>query len=408
MGDYTTAGNRLWTAVMQNEIAAHGNFQGKKWRTVNKQTVACDSCKDSGASVLLRCGHEKCPREFHIDCAFHQGGLTLDDNGVLNVFCESHFKALVFCSCKEPYDDARPMVFCDECCDWFHNKCEGLTANEAASIDKYTCKNCREILRQGRSVSKVIKEKNMAKENRSVHQQSATKAVGLLAELEGGLCPIIDEIGTKGKSQWAIKDIEDAKSVVCAPPFTIPAGTEMNEMDAQSAELLNKLGVMPVVDAWRTQLVQYLDHYDQWRADAESYFKSNIHRIVPQFESAQLLVMEELRDAFVGFSERASTELVGIPVDLEAFGIFLDCLSWMVEFLQVECNNNLVCIIYYETFLRVARLLISLGSSTHLTHCNYLFFLAAAPVSQGGQLDPLGGRLSTCWGCALQAPRCPQ
>lgn len=226
------------------------------------------------------------------------------------------------------------MVYCDECFDWFHNKCEGLSASEAQSIDKYTCKNCREILRQGRAVSKHIKEKNELKETRSVYQQSASKAVGLLSELEGGLCPIIDEMGTAGKSQWAIKDIEEARSVVCLPPF-LAGESAMSDMDAQSAELLNKLGVMPVIDQWRKQLISYLDRYYQWLHDARAFCDAQLPKVGTHFGKTQMALVEEVRAGLVGLSERAAAQLVGTPTDLEGFAVFLDSVTWLAEFLQV-------------------------------------------------------------------------
>jgi hypothetical protein len=126
---------------MKTEFKTQTDVPKKKWRVVSPSCTDCASCKDAGSTVLIRCGQDKCPREYHVDCAFHQGGMTLNNDGVLDFFCDSHFKPMLFCSCKEEYNENKPMVFCDECHDWYHNSCEGLSA--AAQLkDSYVCKVC--------------------------------------------------------------------------------------------------------------------------------------------------------------------------------------------------------------------------------------------------------------------------
>lgn len=255
----------------------------------------------------------------------------MDDNGSVSVFCEAHFKPILFCSCKEVYNEARPMIFCDECCDWFHNSCEGVSGN-IGDEQKYTCKGCREMLKHGRTISKVLQEKNAAKELRSVHQQNAAKAIGLLTELEGGLCPIIDEISRPQKSQYSIKDITDAKDVLSAPPFAAPRpGVE----DA-SVELLVQLGVMPVVDRWRTQLNTYLDQYELWFNRANQYYRSeSCGQIVALFTPSQLPVVQAVGAQLRALSAEAVAAMMGTPVDLDGFHAYCAAVYWMDDFLQV-------------------------------------------------------------------------
>jgi hypothetical protein len=322
--------DELWSAVMQNDLKISGNAQAKKWRTVNKRVTACDACKDSGAAVLIRCAFEKCPREFHMDCAFHQGGLLMDDSGSVSVFCDAHFKPILFCTCKEVYNESKPMVFCDECCDWYHNSCEGLS-RALKEDEAYTCRSCKELKKQGRTVSKVLIEKNKTKELRSSFQQNASKAIGLLAELEGGLCPIMDDITKAGKSQYSIQEITDAKDVLSAPPFAAGPGA-----DAQSTDLLILLGVMPVIDRWRAQLNRYLDSYELWFNRANQFFTEQSSRIVALFGANQLATVREVHAQLRALCEEASAELVGTPADLEGFHAYVEAVGWMAEFLQVR------------------------------------------------------------------------
>ena len=32
----------------------------------------------------------------------------------------------LYCLCRRPYDEQRPMLGCDHCSDWFHYECAGL------------------------------------------------------------------------------------------------------------------------------------------------------------------------------------------------------------------------------------------------------------------------------------------
>ncbi len=34
--------------------------------------------------------------------------------------------ATIYCICRQPYDESRPMLSCDHCEDWFHYDCIGL------------------------------------------------------------------------------------------------------------------------------------------------------------------------------------------------------------------------------------------------------------------------------------------
>jgi hypothetical protein len=185
--------------------------------------------------------------------------------------------------------------------------------------------------KQGRSVSKVLVEKNKAKELRSSFQQNASKAIGLLAELEGGLCPIMDDITKQGKSQYSIQEINDAKDVLSAPPFAADPAADANAID-----LLAKLGVRPVIDQWRAQLNQYLDRYELWFNRANQFFNEQCSRIVALFGPNQLDTVREVLAQLRALCQEASAELVGTPVDLEGFHVYVEAVAWMAEFLQVR------------------------------------------------------------------------
>lgn len=56
--------------------------------------------------------------------------------------------AKIYCLCRQPYDELRPMLSCDHCNDWFHYDCIGLQPpgeneddDEVAPAD-YRCPKC--------------------------------------------------------------------------------------------------------------------------------------------------------------------------------------------------------------------------------------------------------------------------
>lgn len=183
--------DKLWIKVMQNVIDKNPEENNKFWRAASATHADCSLCKELGGGVLLKCCAEKCKKEYHVDCAFNEGGLSLDEDGVLKFQCETHFKPIVFCNCQQSYDESRGYICCDFCCEWFHYTCVGL--KDTTKLDKFKCQSCLTAILQKRDIS-AIKEANLEKELLSSSHQTAVKAVGALAEVTGSICPIIDQL----------------------------------------------------------------------------------------------------------------------------------------------------------------------------------------------------------------------
>lgn len=49
----------------------------------------------------------------------------------------------LYCLCKQPYNEARFMIECDVCKDWFHGECVGVEEYQASEIDVYHCPKCQ-------------------------------------------------------------------------------------------------------------------------------------------------------------------------------------------------------------------------------------------------------------------------
>ena len=185
-----TCSDALWTCVMDNVLERHPECSGF-WRVASPTQADCSLCKEQGGGVLWKCCVDRCKKEYHVDCAFHQGGISLDEDGVLKFQCETHFKPILFCSCRQSYDESRGYICCDICCEWFHYTCVGLKDN--SKLENFNCTNCLAATRQGKDMT-AVKEKNLAKELLSSSHQTAIKALGALVEVSGSICPMIDKL----------------------------------------------------------------------------------------------------------------------------------------------------------------------------------------------------------------------
>ena len=56
--------------------------------------------------------------------------------------------AKIYCLCRQPYDELRPMLSCDHCSDWFHYDCIGLQPpgdnedDDEVAPAEYRCPKC--------------------------------------------------------------------------------------------------------------------------------------------------------------------------------------------------------------------------------------------------------------------------
>ncbi|KAI8582792.1 hypothetical protein K450DRAFT_226921 [Umbelopsis ramanniana AG] len=48
----------------------------------------------------------------------------------------------LYCICRKPYDKPRFMIACDECDQWFHGECVGMSERDGGLIELYYCPGC--------------------------------------------------------------------------------------------------------------------------------------------------------------------------------------------------------------------------------------------------------------------------
>jgi len=76
----------------------------------------------------------------------------LDSVNAEDFFCRFEYKSAtgsfvpdriaVFCKCEMPYNPDDLMIQCEECSDWFHPACIGMTIKEAKKLEHFFCQTC--------------------------------------------------------------------------------------------------------------------------------------------------------------------------------------------------------------------------------------------------------------------------
>lgn len=107
-----------------------------------------------------------------------------------------------YCVCRGP--DRGFMIGCDSCDEWFHGECVGISQEEGASIDSYTCSNCQDNVRSpsaGSIDSGVVLEENDKAENDSEEKLQAWILSHLEAEIDK-FAPSRSEMQTINVHDW--------------------------------------------------------------------------------------------------------------------------------------------------------------------------------------------------------------
>lgn len=336
----------LWSCVMDQVLKIHPN-SSNHWRLASPTKKECDHCVVHGGGPLVKCTHERCRKEYHMECAFKNGSFFIEESGDLTFLCSTHFKPILFCKCMQPYDEHKSaaMVCCDECIEWFHYSCVGLSASEASILENYICHSCEQVIKDGKTPSAQLKEKNLEKEKRSACHQDALKSMRILVEIAETVCPLIDQLNQLAASNKSEKhtvggrftaaDMKDAASYLSAPPFVKLVVSDTG------GEELNFLGARELIVSWKQQLVSFGERFNAW---AEAIASGPEHMTYDN-ESSLEKSFVDTADKWIDILQQLDENTRGLPVpaDVQGVSIFLGALieawEWYIDFLEV-CRTN--------------------------------------------------------------------
>ncbi|CAL0333735.1 unnamed protein product [Lupinus luteus] len=91
---------------------------------------------------------------FEGKCVVHsfQDYTKLENVTAEDYYCRFEYKAVtgafnpdrvaVYCKCEMPYNPDELMVQCDQCKDWYHPECMGMTIEETKKLELFVCSEC--------------------------------------------------------------------------------------------------------------------------------------------------------------------------------------------------------------------------------------------------------------------------
>ena len=149
-----------------------------------------------------------------------------------------------YCLCRRPYSGF--MIGCDECDEWYHGCCVGISETKADRVDKYVCVRCctaRVLKNSAKDVAGVIRKwtcKKDFKKARQVeaqkHQRKVRKETKEIEKLEAQINSVIGTSANAAAANESSASAGKAKG-------TVDSGAEAPQARAQVQTAENSLPV---------------------------------------------------------------------------------------------------------------------------------------------------------------------
>lgn len=346
---------KLWKCVLSHFSSNQKNPEKNIiWHIANNiEKSECVQCDELEGGPVIKCVVDRCKREYHVECAYQKGAFYLEENdpNAISFFCELHNKPPLFCVCQKPYDLSAEMVCCDECIEWFHIECIGVSKREVFKLEHYVCGSCTKLLSEGKSISTQEKERNVNKEKRSQLQQDANKRLRVLIEVSDVIAPMIDQLDGLTKSDHSLSVISDAYTYLSSDLFQCIPADDIDDADREMSksgtaqELIpeSMFGAEDLIRKWRLRLHQASGDFIDWKVSIKILLeKSTRDFAAHSLSSSQVSVIEP----FLNAVEELRTEMsnLHLPVDVAPYATFFDIYSetWthFHHFMRVRKQDN--------------------------------------------------------------------
>jgi len=330
----------LWQNLMGHLIAKQPSCAAY-WKEVSSTDLFCQICAQPGGGAVIRCHDPECRKFYHLECAWHEGGLTIDDKEGSLVFkckAEGHFETVLFCTCRTPYDKDKNMICCDVCSEWFHYKCVDL--NERVNPDKYFCKTCLGI-RKRKDITelKALDERkrvNLDKDRASsLNQEALTSLEPIVDVLANTVCDIVDALNDtslyrfRPDSEVTMMAVEKAVDKLEAFKMKAQAEDADDEVNA-----LRSFGEHKLVDEWLHRLKAARRKFDDWEAKTERELSEIVKAVKPSLDPTQTAALGQLKDG-IDTAQKAVAKIHCANTDMEGFLSLADCVHWINEALNI-------------------------------------------------------------------------
>ena len=119
----------------------------------------------------------------------------------------------VYCVCRLP-NTGEAMICCEECDEWYHFRCIGMTAAEAARTEHYVCASCKRLDAGKRTTAAKDGDSKKRRRDEDAGKSGGARVNGLDGEMEGkrtrrqrnGIEERDEEMGD-GTGKWLKKDM---------------------------------------------------------------------------------------------------------------------------------------------------------------------------------------------------------
>lgn len=326
-------------------LVKHQSQLKQKWKFAHGKKSDCVLCTVT-EGPLLKCRQDRCENYLHIDCAASTTALYFDEeNAMLTCWCESHFEPILFCSCKTPYDECKPMVYCDECCEWYHHSCEKLT-DDVNDQEHYMCTSCTKLSLRASRVSDEIREKNRTKDVLYAQCNAGLSIANIWQSIDTEFCSKIDIVSKILHDEQAISKAE-FDSVLHILEAMATANKDDSAMDTEEStpsgseemtgwkDLARALGEQSLVATWRQQLVDFNTELVIFNQDVQNLTHKLTQYFSTQFHNPSHDMIIEMSNLIRNMKEMCHNKLrIIVEVELGCTA-FEENFEWMKEFMKL-------------------------------------------------------------------------